>query len=269
MEIKSSVFFSGNIGNAELEFGINGLVYADRDWRAEGMTIPYSKLYLVLDGAAFIRCGGRETPLEAGNAYLVPYGAQHDFRCDTRMEKLYFHFAAPRPGGSDLFEGQNEVRSIPVAPERMLRMKELYLSDSPLALYELKGEVFRFAAQFRELYGTAETAERRYSDTVTAAVTYIRHNLSQSIRISELAERLFVSESMLSKRFSREMGTSVGRFIDREVMTEAQRRLLLSDEPISAISEKLGFCDQFYFSKKFRAFAGVSPSQYRRSRRLN
>ena len=267
MEIKSRVFFSDNVAGARLELGIHGLVRADRDWHAEGMTIPYSKLYLVMDGEAFLRCAGKLTVLEAGHAYLVPYGALHDFYCETQMEKLYFHFAAPRPGGADLFSGVSDVRSTPVSRQRLERMKEMYLSDDVGALYGLKGELFRFASEFKKIYGIGEEPEPHYSDTVTAAVTFIRHNVSQALCLSKLSEKLFVSESTLSKRFSREMGMSVGQFIDREVMTEAQRRLLLSDEPLSVISERLGFCDQFYFSKKFRAYCGVSPSRYRASRR--
>ena len=72
---------------------------------------------------------------------------------------------------------------------------------------------------------------------------------------------------MLSKRFTKETGISIGKFVDREVMIEAQRRLLLSDEPIQQISEELGFCDQFYFSKKFKQFSGISPIKYRKQSR--
>lgn len=99
------------------------------------------------------------------------------------------------------------------------------------------------------------------------AISYIRQNLSLGISVRQLSDMLFVSESMLSKRFTKETGISIGKFVDREVMIEAQRRLLLSDEPIQQISEELGFCDQFYFSKKFKQFCGISPIKYRKQSR--
>ena len=50
-------------------------------------------------------------------------------------------------------------------------------------------------------------------------------------------------------------------------MIEAQRRLLLSDEPIQQISEELGFLRPVLLFQKFKQFCGISPIKYRKQSR--
>jgi len=81
--------------------------------------------------------------------------------------------------------------------------------------------------------------------------------------VREVAEHCYVSAALLRRRFREEMGMSPAAYIERCVMQEARRRLTEGEESLGVISERLGFCDQFYFSRRFRAFFGVSPREYR------
>lgn len=69
------------------------------------------------------------------------------------------------------------------------------------------------------------------------------------------------------KKFSQHGGQAPGQFRMEQLMMEAQRRLANSEDNIKEISESLGFCDAYHFSKSFKAESGVSPSQYRKERR--
>ena len=50
----------------------------------------------------------------------------------------------------------------------------------------------------------------------------------------------------------------------RIFMLTAQWQLLRTEKSIGQISNTLGFCDQFYFSRRFRQLCGVTPLQYRK-----
>ena len=182
------------------------------------------------------------------------------------MEKLFFHFTVTKPSGRDLFSNVNRVLSYRAQNDYLEKLKALYFSDSINSYVELKSKLYASISEFVGISGIKNEPEPVYSGAVGKTLQYIRRHLSQSLTVKEIAEKLFVSESMLSKHFTNEVGVSVGKYIDREVMVEAQRRLLMSDEPVGVISEKLGFCDQFYFSKKFKQFSGVSPMVYRKLR---
>ena len=267
MDVKSCDYVSKSINSIDIRLGVHGFVRADSEWKCNGMSIPYSKLYFVFSGRAEIQCAQNTCELKPGYVYLIPYGARHGFHCDGQMEKLYFHFTASKAKGSDIFENAKEIMKLRFDLKKMEHLKHLYFKGDTASCFMLKNELYSLVCDFINKFDIEIYPDPSYSEPVLGAVNYIRKNLSLGISISELADRLFVSESMLSKRFAKETGMSIGKFIGKEIMTEAQRRLLLSDEPIQQISESLGFCDQFYFSKKFKQFCGVSPIKYRKQNR--
>ena len=52
--------------------------------------------------------------------------------------------------------------------------------------------------------------------------------------------------------------------VPEEIFLAAERQLKQTKLSIAQISERFGFCDQFYFSRRFRARYGLSPQQYRK-----
>ena len=267
MNISACPFASANIDAYNIQYSFHGYVQADSDWKCESMSIPYSKLYFVKSGSAHICCGGIDSEISAGNVYLVPYGTQHSFYCEDSMEKLYFHFTMTRPRGSDVFAGCDRLLCLPFEKDRTEQLTRLYFSECVNDIIRLKSELYTQILRFITHFEIISTPYPEYSAQVNAAIDYINSNLSQALKIEDIANNLFVSPSMLSKHFSAEVGISIGKYIDRAVSDKAQRLLLISNESIHTISEKLGFCDQFYFARKFRQSCGVSPSEYRRTQR--
>ena len=109
-----------------------------------------------------------------------------------------------------------------------------------------------------------ELVSRKLSPCVTKAVAFIRQNLSVKLSNTQIAEYAGVSVSTLTKRFQRELSMSVHDYIENLVFSEAVRLIRQSDVSIGQISEKFGFCDQFYFSRRFKEKIGTAPRSYRR-----
>ncbi len=267
MDITSCKYVSKNINSMDIKLGVHGYLHADSEWKSDGMSIPYSKLYFIFSGKAMLVHNSKTYDMMPGQVYMIPYGTPHGFYCESKMEKLYFHITVTKPSGGDLFEGLDKIMALDMSMEKMQKIKSLYFDENIGSCFSLKKELYLLVYDFIDKFSINIKPDPLYSDTVSNAISYIRANLSQNISVKKLADKLFVSESMLSKSFSKETGISIGKFIDKEVMIETQRRLLLSDEPIQNISEELGFCDQFYFSKKFKQFCGVPPIKYRKQNR--
>ena len=81
--------------------------------------------------------------------------------------------------------------------------------------------------------------------------------------MKEIAEQIFVSESKLTKGFRHDLGMSIGTYIDHKIIFEAEKLLADCNYPMIDISEKFGFCDRFYFSRRFKEKTGQTPRQYR------
>ena len=92
---------------------------------------------------------------------------------------------------------------------------------------------------------------------------YVRHHLSEPIRVENLARELFISRPYLSAKFKEETGQSLTDFILGEKTEEAKRLLRYSDKSASAIAAYLGFSSQGHFCKVFKTYAGLTPNEYR------
>ena len=64
-----------------------------------------------------------------------------------------------------------------------------------------------------------------------------------------------------------EAGMSQGKYIDNMIFLKAKQMLSDPALTIGQISQKLGFCDQFYFSRRFKENSRQTPSEYRKEMR--
>lgn len=90
-------------------------------------------------------------------------------------------------------------------------------------------------------------------------------NPAPALRTAEIARRLGDSSESFRKRFKRGTGEALGAFLRRRMMAEASRQIIGTDDTCRAIAERLGFCDEYYFSRAFKQATGYSPLQYRRT----
>ncbi len=91
---------------------------------------------------------------------------------------------------------------------------------------------------------------------------YVRHHLSEPIRVEKMAEEFFLSRPYLSAKFRKETGQTLTDFILNEKTEEAKRLIRYTDRPLPAISSYLGFSSQSHFIRVFRKYAGVTPGEY-------
>lgn len=92
---------------------------------------------------------------------------------------------------------------------------------------------------------------------------YVRHHISEPVRVEDLAMELYISRPYLSAKFKKETGVSLTDFILGEKTEEAKRLLRYSDKSASAIAAYLGFSSQGHFCKVFKTYAGLTPNEYR------
>lgn len=81
--------------------------------------------------------------------------------------------------------------------------------------------------------------------------------------VNSLSEKLGYSPNYLGNAFKRAYGITVADYIGRARVAEAKRLMDKTSLMIYEIAFKVGFEDQHYFSKTFKKYAGVTPSEYR------
>lgn len=265
MEIERQKMFEGVLSDYKLEITLDGYAVTDENWRQNEMRSPYSRLYYVTDGSGVFLYDGKEIKIEPGYAYFAPTGASYGFYGTPSVEKLFFHINVIKPDGYDLFSPSDmRITRIKYGAEEIRRLVELYRSEDPVRLLLLKAQIWRTVMEFATKSLIYDTRPSQYSETVFSAIAYIRENLSAGLTQKNVADALFSSVSSLAERFKSEMGTSVARYIEDLVMFEACKMLASDGKTIGEISAQLGYCDQFYFSRRFTRRFSLTPREYRR-----
>lgn len=249
----------------ELELLDSGYAQLDTRWTQRGVCSPYSRLYYILSGEGVLEdTRGGEIRMKPGNLYFVPSGMTFHYRCERALEKLYFHLTVRGADRYDLLAGRSEFASFPCSELAAGSLLQLYRGSDSASAAQLQAILWRDVAAIMAALPLPNTASVVYTALVRRAIGYIRAHLSNNLRTEDIASALFVSSSCLSSRFRREIGISIGRYIDDMVAFRARELLLRDELSIGEISARLGFCDQFYFARKFRRIHGEAPGAFRR-----
>ena len=97
---------------------------------------------------------------------------------------------------------------------------------------------------------------------VEAAKGLMYRNLDKNIVMTELAEELNVSYEKLRKVFLAGLGITPYDFLMKEKFHYA-KMLLHEGLSVREVASRLGYSDQFSFSKQFKKVVGTSPNAYK------
>ena len=264
MKIERNGVMESNINRMELSVNHSGNADLGTRWCQENVCSPYSRLYFVYEGSGELRQNGEVIPLKSGNVYLVPTGMRFSYSCKDHLKKIYFHINILKPDGYDAFFLLNRIGRASVSPEKMQLLRKSYKRQDLSGIWMVKSILCETVTQMFEQFPACNRPINLYSPVIQETMEYIREHLSIQISIGELAERQFVSKSFLSRRFREEVGVSISQYIDDQIFFAAQWQLLRTDQSIAAISDQFGFCDQFYFSRRFKQKYAETPNRYRR-----
>ena len=256
--------FSCSVNKLELEIIDSAYVHGDSEWNMTGVCSPYSRMYFIESGEATVITGKTEIVLKPGCVYIIPTGLAFNSFCKDSYTKVYFHFCINRPDRYDLFSGCNRVISKHIGLEKIAEIKRLFLSENLVDTLRLKSIILDIALSLFPEECANGLSSVVYSPQVQRAIDYIKDHLSIQLSVKTISENLFVAQTTLAKHFKDEVGVNIGKYIDDIVFESAKRMLIKTDMPIQEISEKFGFCDRFYFSRRFKEKFDFTPYKYRK-----
>lgn len=92
---------------------------------------------------------------------------------------------------------------------------------------------------------------------------YIDEHLSENITSIDMAQYLFLNSSYFSRYFKRLAGINFTDYVHQYKMKIAEKMLKTSNQPLESLAMSLGYSDRNYFSKVFKKYTGMTPSEYK------
>jgi len=150
----------------------------------------------------------------------------------------------------------------PVKAEQVHTLKrELF----KLELLKEPGDNKRYLFE-RELHAPVEarvSPADPSEDIIERAINYISAHINEKITETQLANLCNMSPYRFSRLFKQHCSCTFQEYLVQQRIEEAARLLANPDTPISDIAFTVGFNDASYFTRAFKRYVGVSPTEFR------
>lgn len=142
----------------------------------------------------------------------------------------------------------------------------LYSDDLSLCyLKELIIQMLRLNNSHFHSKPTTHMQQTYENELLNDILLYIDNNIYEKISVSTLCEHFCISTSMLHSLFRKNMNNTAKNYINELKLSKSKELIRNSTHTLSEISEMLDFSSIHYFSKKFKSYFNISPTEYSKS----
>ncbi len=235
-------------------------------------------IHVVLSGRGYLRIGDHTYEIGANQAFLLPPGVETFYWADKTEPWHYcwigFH-GSMVPG---IVRRIGLSKEHPVVTMETAELIENLIKNT-MRYFELDihdqlmrtGLLCTILAHFlQETRTHGEAASEVESDLPydEYAIRYIQMHFKEKIRINELAEKIGISRSYLVKLVKARLQMSPQEYLIKIRMEHAVHYLSHTNDSIREVALACGYDDALAFSRSFRAYYGMSPTEFRTKAKL-
>lgn len=230
--------------------------------------MPYGRLdyYLmyIKDGSLTVDMPSGKTRVTAGQVLIFEPRYHYSYSFDGGELAYYWcHFT-----GSDAAAFLSDLGFSPLpalldigrdvgVSERFEKLFAAFSEEAPF-----RGRVLASILEAL-LLSIAKICSKHKKNPLSRSVSFINEAYTKSISIPELAAMENLSNSRYNAVFSRIFGMPPIGYIKRLRMQNACELLISTDLSVKQIGVAVGYSDPHFFSKQFKLYTGMSPSEYR------
>jgi two-component system, response regulator YesN len=127
----------------------------------------------------------------------------------------------------------------------------------------IEKELFEVIEDFLQKNTFTETK----SVLINEVLEIVREEYNQKLQLSDLAMKVYVTPTYLSKKFTEIVGMKFTDYINHFRIQKAKQLMLENpDWSLFKIAEMVGFSSQHHFSNSFKKIEGITPSQFKENR---
>lgn len=234
--------------------------------RKEGIE-EYIYMYC-MEGVGTIRVNGKKYVLRENEAFCIPRFQQHCYYSDQSdpWSILWVHLKG------------EDMQYFPLDDCKIIKFKSSYASNRMMFLFDLLFRVldgnytlgnFIYVSQVLSVILSETYHREKKNDAVeqnkhvTSIVKYMYRHIGENLSLEHICEEIGLSKSYVNAIFLKCTQHAPMDFFINLKMREACRMLRSSDLYVYEIAQKLGYKDQYYFSRLFKKVVGMSPKEYK------
>lgn len=237
------------------------------------------EIILVESGSSFIRVGGKEQLCHTGDVVFVNPMEIHSVK--IKRDEAYRHkcicfdtsLIIDTKIAEELASENMRFDGFVPASESKARLSGLICAaydsineaSSAASSIEIRAYISLIAAHMIKLgrIGKCTYTDRteRFNSDVQS---YISEHFHEEISSHRAAENLCYSHAYFCRRFHSGFGMNFSEYLNIFRITRARQLIEDTSEKLSVIAESCGFSDPVYFTKCFKRYIGVTPSEYRK-----
>lgn len=111
----------------------------------------------------------------------------------------------------------------------------------------------------------SQTRSNTERSEITLVKHYIADHIQENITLDKAAKLSNISKCYFSSIFKKQVGESFTDYVNKVKMEKAKELLLESDLRTYEVAERVGISDESYFSKLFKKYIGITPSEIKKS----
>ena len=245
-------------------------------------TIDFNILIYVIEGTVYVTEGNVDYVVNAGEMIFLKNGIRHfgkyEIQKGTRWYFVHFYFQEqsdleeflPSNEPIQQYEPVKFMRALPKfisnltgsrIEKKLIKLIEYFHSDDNMKKWNINLHLHDLLTEIA-MYDTVDERPRKLSDRIA---DYINSHYTEPFSAKLLEKEFFLSYKYMAAVFKKETGRTMQQYHTLLRMNEACRLLKSTLMPIGEISEQVGYQDMLYFSRCFRTFSGISPTEYRRT----
>lgn len=294
------IYFLPNLYSA---IHLNYIQYCkvEKGWTVTEHRHPYFEFLYCASGEIEQWVNGRPYHLKSGDAMIIKPSLYHhtsrvtdgtiffDFHFDLEVKEVFNLFAmivepmlqveeAEKPKHAminwieefidDFGEDMHQI----VRNNEVKNMEDLFTNiQSTVRLLQMHSRVLEFISLLANIILSSKAKELKLVKNIHLPGIKVAHdvaylleaNVTSSIQVNEIANRLKLHRSYLSLCFKKVYGISPSTYLTRIRIREAKQLLQKTDWSIENIADHLNFSSAGHFSRTFKSIMDLSPIHYR------
>ncbi len=257
----------------------NDLIYVERS----GITLPSPNYCMerirssntlftvfvfeyIYSGYGYVEMEGKKYKLCPGDMYVLGARSSHKYYPDANdpFKKIWINVRGTAISAlMDMyFPDFSLIVSQNASPEYFEEMRDIFSSFSSYTDMNCEISAVLFKIMLR-IHQSNPFIIKQPSNHAKKAKSIIDKSYDYKLTVKEIGKAMNLDACYVSKLFKEAYGTSIKQYLlDRKF--DAAKELLRNEElSLEEISEELSFSSTYQFNTAFKAFIGITPTEYR------